>query len=302
VTDVERVIDETKGYYGMPVVKPPVWTWEVPAYFFVGGIAGMSAVIAFAVLITGASYFLARAALWIATVAALVSAGLLVSDLGRPARFLSMLRVFKYRSPMSVGAWVLAAFGAVVALTAVLVQLVPSLRDAGWSMTVLRIVILPLSGVAACLGAVLATYTGVLIGATAVPAWAKHNQALPAHFGVAALGSAAALLELLGYASPPLWALGAGTAAFETAIGFWVERHRHGAADRALRTGRAGTWLRTAVVLSGPVSLLLRLSGSVSLAAASFLAGVFLSRYGWMEAGRASAEDPEAVFATQRIG
>src|SRR5438876_8862743 len=100
------------GYYGQPVVKPPVWTWQVPLYFFFGGIAGMSAVIA-----SGAVIFhhvdLARAAMWLAAIGgAILSPVLLIMDLGRPHLFLNMLRVFKHRSAMSMGAWILSAFGA----------------------------------------------------------------------------------------------------------------------------------------------------------------------------------------------
>jgi hypothetical protein len=104
-------IPRKPGYYGEPVVKPPVWTWEIPLYFFFGGIGGMSAVIAF-----GAFLFhhvdLVRAAIWIAAIAgAVVSPILLIMDLGRPHLFFNMLRVFKHRSPMSMGAWILTAFG-----------------------------------------------------------------------------------------------------------------------------------------------------------------------------------------------
>jgi len=105
-------IPRKPGYYGQPVVKPPVWTWEIPLYFFMGGLAGMSAVIA-----SGAVIFhqvdLARAAMWIAAIAgAVLSPVLLIMDLGRPRLFLNMLRVFKHRSAMSMGAWILSAFGA----------------------------------------------------------------------------------------------------------------------------------------------------------------------------------------------
>jgi hypothetical protein len=105
-------IPRKPGYYGEPVVRPPVWTWEVPLYFFMGGIAGMSAVIA-----SGAVIFhqidLARAAMWSAAIAgAILSPILLIMDLGRPHLFLNMLRVFKHRSAMSMGAWILSFFGA----------------------------------------------------------------------------------------------------------------------------------------------------------------------------------------------
>src|SRR4051794_22643482 len=102
---------ETPSYYGLPIVKPPVWTWEIPLYFFIGGAAGASSVIAIAAQITGASPSLVRDARWIAALGAAASGPLLVLDLGRPERFLNMLRVFKPQSPMSVGAWTLTVFG-----------------------------------------------------------------------------------------------------------------------------------------------------------------------------------------------
>src|SRR5438132_6604255 len=99
------------GYYGQAVVKPPVWTWEIPLYFFFGGMAGMSAVIA-----SGSVLFhhvdLARIAMWVAAIGgAVISPVLLIMDLGRPHLFLNMLRVFKHRSAMSMGAWILTTFG-----------------------------------------------------------------------------------------------------------------------------------------------------------------------------------------------
>src|SRR6184192_3534810 len=104
-------IPRKPGYYGQPVVKPPVWTWEVPLYFCMGGLAGMSAVIASAAVLFH-HIDLARAAMWLAAIAgAVLSPLLLIMDLGRPRLFLNMLRVFKHRSPMSMGAWILTAFG-----------------------------------------------------------------------------------------------------------------------------------------------------------------------------------------------
>src|SRR5438552_4618546 len=104
-------IPSKPGSYGEPVVRPPVWTWEIPVYFFVGGVAGMAAVIALAGIIFH-QRDLARAAIWLAAIGAILSPILLVMDLGRPRLFLNMLRIFKPQSPMSVGAWILSAFGA----------------------------------------------------------------------------------------------------------------------------------------------------------------------------------------------
>ena len=101
---------EMQDYYGQPLLKPPVWTWEVPAYFFVGGAAGAAAAVGAVARLSGADHALVRDARWIAAAGAAASPPRLISDLGRPERFLNMLRVFKLQSPMSVGAWTLAAF------------------------------------------------------------------------------------------------------------------------------------------------------------------------------------------------
>ena len=174
----------------VPALKPPVWTWEVPAYFFVGGAAGAAAVIAaVAGLRSDAGSFpaIAEHARWIAAAGALIAPLLLIADLGRPARFLNMLRVFKIQSPMSVGAWTLMLFSlaAVASLAAHEVPDAPA-----W---------LALAGAAAGLlagltGLILATYTGVLIGVTAIPVWSAHVGVLPLLFGLSGLGAAVSLL------------------------------------------------------------------------------------------------------------
>ena len=109
---IPRTQGATAGYYGQPVVKPPVWTWQVGLYLFVGGTAGMAGVIALAAFLTGGySIDLVRAALGLAAAGSVIAPALLIADLGRPKRFLYMLRVFKWRSPMSMGVWILMFFG-----------------------------------------------------------------------------------------------------------------------------------------------------------------------------------------------
>lgn len=293
------VAEAVDGYYGRPVVKPPVWTWEVPLYFFVGGVAGTAGIIAFAALALGKSVLLARAALWLAAAGALVSPLLLILDLGRPKRFLAMLRVFKWRSPMSVGVWTLILFGAVSLPAALVIGWFHRLLEIGIPQRLLGPLLSVLTLASAVTGALLATYVGVLLAVTAVPAWFKHRALLPLHFGLAGLGSAAASLELLGFRLPALHLIGLAVAGLETGVGIWLELRRHGAADRALRRGRAGLLLRTAGALAGPGALLLRLAGWIPAAAVSFLVGALVSRYGWLAAGEASARDPRAVFAAQ---
>jgi len=287
------------GYYGEPVVRPPVWTWEIPVYFFVGGLAGMAAVIALIGLIFHQGD-LTRTATWIAAIGAILSPILLIMDLGRPRLFLNMLRVFKHQSPMSVGAWILFVFGgcAVPALIALELH-VHQIFTGGFDQFLQIAASLLILG-SAFWGMFVATYTGVLLGATAIPAWFLHRSLLPIHFGVAGLGSAAALLELLGHRIAPLGALGFLAAGTETALWIWLEIDKHGKADRALRESGSGLQIRCGEILSGPLALILRVANLVPLAGISFLLGALVSRFAWIAAGKVSARDPEAVFASQR--
>src|SRR3954462_12221025 len=226
-------IPRKPGYYGQPVVKPPVWTWEIPVYFFVGGLAGMSAVIG-----AGAAAFhhveITRTAMWFAAIGAILSPILLILDLGRPRLFINMLRVFKPQSAMSMGAWILTFFGGCVFPALIALEfhhahlLGPSVDQ------LVRIVAAVMIAGSAFFGMLLATYTGVLIGATAIPAWFLHRTLLPIHFGTAGLGSAAALLELLGYRIAALNFLGFYAAGIETALLIWLSVDKHGVADRAI--------------------------------------------------------------------
>ena len=97
-------------YYSLPALKAPPWTWQVPLYFFIGGIAGMSGCIAFIAQLFRSEAGLIRVSLWTALLGAAICPALLIADLGKPTRFLNMLRVFKFRSAMSLGAWILVAF------------------------------------------------------------------------------------------------------------------------------------------------------------------------------------------------
>src|SRR5436309_89808 len=106
---------EFRSYYGRPVIKAPIWKPEVPWYFFTGGLAGASATLAYAADAVGNRELARRA--WLVTLAAgTASPVLLITDLGRPERFLKMLRVFKVTSPMSVGSWVVSASGMTAAV------------------------------------------------------------------------------------------------------------------------------------------------------------------------------------------
>jgi hypothetical protein len=293
-------IPRKPGYYGQPVVKPPVWTWEIPLYFFMGGIAGMSAVIASAAIIFH-HVDPARAAMWLAAVAgAILSPVLLIMDLGRPQLFLNMLRVFKHRSPMSMGAWILSLFGACVVPGLIALELHAHHIFAGTLGQLIRIAAAIFIFGSAIFGTLLATYTGVLIGATAIPAWFLHRTLLPIHFGIAGLGSAAAVLELLGHRISALNFLGFFAAGVESALLVWLTIDKHGAADRAIHEHSSGWLIRIGEILNGPLALVLRIFGQVPLAAIAFLIGALVSRFGWIAVGKISGSDPESVFAAER--
>lgn len=223
----------TSTYYDVPLLKPPAWTWGVPLYFFVGGAAGGASLIAAVAEWSGADGTLAPDARWIAAGGAPISAALLTTDLGRPERFVNMLRVFKPQSAMSVGSWTLAAFSATTTGA-----LLPPLGKAAGTTS-------------AAFGAIMLTYTGVLIGATAIPVWNENVHPLPAHFAASGLASAAAMLTLAGYDEPALNDIALGAAAVETILGAIVER-RTSKALAPLREGPSGWIIRIGGVLSGP--------------------------------------------------
>ena len=262
------------GYYGLPLLKPPVWTWEVPTYFFVGGAAGAAAVVGAAAQITGADRDLVRHARWIAAAGAALATPLLIGDLGRPKRFLNMLRVFKLQSPMSVGAWTLAVFGPCSTVAALADETI--LGDAAAMLS-------------AATGLAMSTYTGVLIGATVIPVWSKHVSILPLHFGASAMASAVSLLQLFGHDEKALNFLGLAAAAFETFQGPRIDGN-----------------MRIASFFSGPVPLFLRTIGLRSrrvrtAAAAASLLGSLLTRVAWLEAGKRSATR-DAAGLREQIG
>ncbi len=176
---------EFRSYYGRPIIKEPVWTWEVPWYFFAGGLAGASASLGLGARLAGNDR-LARSACTISGAGVTAGVPLLVSDLGRPERFPYMLRMFKVTSPLSVGSWILAAMGPAAAGAAVADRLgiFPRLGRAA-------------EAVAGLLGPALATYTGTLVADTAVPVWHEAGRELPFVFAGSAAASAGAAALLL---------------------------------------------------------------------------------------------------------
>jgi hypothetical protein len=285
------------GYYGIPLLKPPQWTHEVPLYFFVGGAAGAAAVIGAFAHYTGADRKLVRDARYIAAAGAVISPALLIADLGRPERFMAMLRVFKPQSAMSMGAWTLVGFGGAASAAA----FAGFLRERYGPSVPVSIVERAATAASIPFGVGLASYTGVLIGATAIPVWNQNVGDLPMHFVASGTGAAVGMLELLGHQkSRALQALGLGAAIFEVWEGIRIEGRTHAHLD-PLKHGRSGAMTRAGGVLSGPIPAALRIASAFvdrerasSLrrwAGMSSVAGSLLTRIAWLQAGRASAQD-----------
>jgi formate-dependent nitrite reductase membrane component NrfD len=288
--------DEVNG----PMLKAPVWTWEVPLYFWFGGVAAGSSFVAFACDLAG-DHHSARIARKVSLAALLPSPPLLVSDLGRPARFANMLRVVKPRSPMNMGAWCLTLFGA-LGSGAVAADLLGRPRIARG-----------LGGANAVVGGYLGSYTGVLLAATAVPLWARSRMFLGPIFvcTATATGAAACRLALVATGLPSGHRTRTALGTVETgAIGAelllsTINERRLGRLGEALETGRAGRLFRAAKwgVRAGVALRFLRARGGVAVhhvASVLYLAAGLAFRYAWVEAGKISARDDEAVALMSR--
>lgn len=281
-----------RSYYDRPVIKPPVWKVpDVPGYLYLGGLAGASASMAALADATGQRR-LRRIGRLAAALGATASVGALIHDLGRPARFLNMLRVFKTTSPLSVGSWILAPFATLAAASAAseLSGIAPRLGSAAGAG-------------AAALGPAMTTYTAVLLADTAVPAWHDAHRHLPVVFAGSALASAGGVGLLAGSQAGPARRIAVTGAVVELGATSAMER-QIGLAGETYRCGRAGTVLRAARALTAAGAfgaLLGRRSRAVSVLSGLLLnAGSAATRYGIFEAGMASARDPKYTVVPQR--
>jgi hypothetical protein len=285
---------EFSSYYGRPVVKETVWGPDIPSYLFLGGLAGASSALAAGAHLTGHAE-LARAAKTGAAGAISLSMVALVHDLGRPARFINMLRVFKVTSPMSVGTWIVSGYTP-MALAAAAAAVTRKLPRAGLAATL----------AAAALGPAVASYTSVLLGDTAAPAWHEAHRELPFVFvgsastAAGGLGMLAVRPQQAGQAAR-LAVLGA---AGETIAKTLMMRRLGADGGEPYRQGRAGKLLQAADLLlaAGTAGAVLAARNKVvaPLAGTALMAASALTRFGIFEAGRASARDPKYTVGPQR--
>ena len=283
-----------------PFIHPPVWSGMVATYFWFGGMASGSAFVALACDVAG-DHRSAAIARKVALGGVAPAPLLLIADLGRPERFLNMLRIFKPRSPMNTGAWCLVAFSGSGAL-AVGCDLIGRPKAAR-----------ALGALTSLFGSYLGSYTGVLLACTAVPLWSGSRTILGPAFVATATATGAAATRLVLVASglpgghPTRRALGTiETASMLTELSISaVGERRLGDVAKALGHGRPGLYFRAAktlVALGLSLRLLSRRTGPREHELASFLylAAGLLFRFAWVSAGKASAEDDEVVAAMAR--
>ncbi|MFF3444346.1 NrfD/PsrC family molybdoenzyme membrane anchor subunit [Streptosporangium sp. NPDC002721] len=330
---------EFRSYYGQPIIKAPIWHEpHMPLYLYLGGTSGAASVISAVATLTGRDR-LALTARVTAAAGAAAGAGFLVAELGRPERFLNMLRVFKPTSPMSVGSWLLAAHSGLTALSAASALVtarserarpVPGIPARFLSRVPARFLsriparpvppipflpvgitrVLPAAGDVAALAAVvtgplMSTYTAVLVADTAVPAWHEAHRELPFLFAGSALAGAGAvgMLATPRREAGPARAVAVLGAAVETVAGAVME-HRLGLVGEPYRLGRSGRLMRAARALTVGGALLATVAGRGralgALSGLALTAGALLTRFGVLAAGKASAADPKYTVVPQR--
>jgi formate-dependent nitrite reductase membrane component NrfD len=292
------------SYYGRPVLKPPAWKDDIAYYFFLGGLAACSSGLAAGADLTGRPA-LRRGTRVGALGALLGGAYFLVHDLGRPERFHHMLRVAKPTSPMSMGTWIITAYGPPMALAAVSELLPGPLRRTGVGRLVGALA-RPAGLAAAAIAPAVASYTAVLCSQTAVPAWHEAHEELPFIFTASAAASAGGLGMIVApvFEAAPARRLAtygaivelAASRRLETRMGLLAEPYLTGDAHRYLQ--RASTL--TAVGTLGGLLLGRRSRVAAIASGAALLAGGFYERLGILHAGVASTKDPKYVVQPQR--
>lgn len=293
------------SYSGLPVVKASPWKADIPAYMFFGGMAAGSSLLAAGGDLTGRPA-LRRAGRFTALIGLSATMATLVHDLGRPGRFLNMLRTAKLTSPMSVGTWILSTYGPIagVAAAAELVDMLPERRVPALFRLV-SAVGRPAGFVAALTAPPVAAYTAVLLSDTATPSWHEAYRELPFVF----VGSAAAAAGGVGMlAVPPDQAGPARRMAVGGAVLELVAEQRMessmGITAEPLHQGKAGRWMRAskALTITGALGSLLggRSRPVAAVSGAALVAGSVCTRFGIFEAGQQSARDPKYTVVPQR--
>jgi len=292
------------SYYGRPILKASPWEKDIPAYLFLGGLAAGSSLLGAGADLSGRPV-LRRSSRFAALGAIGVSFAALVHDLGRPERFINMLRVAKPTSPMSVGTWLLTGYAPLAGLAAAaeLRHLLP--HRLSWAAQLLGGLARPAGLGAAVVAPAVASYTAVLLSDTATPTWHDAHRHLPFVF----VGSASAASGGLGMIvaplsqSQPARRLAVGGALLELAVEHKMERAM-GLSAEPLHQGRPGQLMRASKTLTAAGAVGAAVSGRSRLlsavSGAALIIGSACTRFGVFEAGQESARDPKYVVVPQR--
>jgi Ni/Fe-hydrogenase subunit HybB-like protein len=285
-------------YYGRPVLKPPVWKEDIAYYFFLGGLAAGSSVLAAGADRTG-RHRLRRGTRLGAAGAIGVGTAFLIKDLGRPERFHHMLRAVKVTSPMSVGTWLLTAYGPLAGVAAA-AEVLPGRWRATVGGRLITVAARPAGIAAAVLASGVASYTGALVSDTAVPAWHEGRKIMPLIFAASAAASAGGLGMVVAPVSEaaPARRFARYGALMELAASRWLESRATPAIGpyldgEARRCLTRASWCTAAGSL-GSLVLGPRSRSAAMAFGAALLVGGFYERLGIFRAGVASAKDPLA--------
>ena len=293
---------EFRSYYGRPILKKPVWNWMIAAYLFTGGLSAGSALLAAGADLTDRPG-LRRGSRVGALVSIVASMYFLVADLGRPERFHHMLRVAKPSSPMSMGTWILSAYGPGAGLAGVAELMPVRLRRTRLGRLVWWLAT-PAGVWAAATAPGVASYTAVLLSQTAVPAWREAHPYLPFVFtgSAAASGGGWGMVVAPYRESGPARRMAVAGAGLEVAASRLLEK-RLGLSAEAYTTGKAHRlrkWSEYLTVGGALGAVAARHRAVLAASGLALLAGSALQRFGVFEAGVESTGDPKYVVVPQR--
>lgn len=298
---------EFDSYYGRPVVKAPPWETPIGIYLFLGGLAGASGLLQAGAHLTGRP-ILQRNARLVALAALAGGTPALIIDLGRPERFLHMMRVFKPTSPMSMGTWILSAYGTCAGIVGAIEA--DRLTGRRLPLRLLRPLVDPLETPAAIgtalTGAPLAAYTAVLLADTSVPTWNAARHGLPYVFVSSATlaASGAQLVVSPRSETGPARALAVAGVVGDILGMHYTKSRMHPLEAEPLEEGMPGrllTWAERLAVAGGVGALFARRSRAVAVASgAALVAASALTRFGVLHAGRESVKDPRRVIEPQK--
>ena len=292
-------------YYDRPMLKQSVWSIDIPLYYFAGGAAGAAMTLGAALQLAAGERRdlrkLSAACHWIGIVGSTTGAALLIHDLGRPLRFLAMMRVFRPTSPMNMGVWILSGAAPTAIVTGLFIN-----RDG-----LLGVVAEVCGYVSGIFGAGLAGYTGVVVANTAIPAWQASRRWLPLLFMASSASAAAGVIDVVLSDIPSQRMTRIFGAAGRIAEIVAARKIEQCAAEvpkvgEPFHRGTTGIlWKASAALTLASLALSAiapRKSKTRKVAGLLGAAGSLCLRFAVHYIGEASAADPRAAFHQQRAG